>query len=95
MAANKVMEARLHEAEKRTRNLETKLDEDGRESSKLDELQRSLREELEDERKQHQKDLAERDFTTDQTRKKYQGMGTSRTYFEMLNFGYRRVSPIE
>jgi hypothetical protein len=32
-----------------------------------------LSEELEDERKQHIKDLADRDFTADQTRKKYQG----------------------
>jgi hypothetical protein len=53
--------------------LEAKLEEDGRETSNLDELQRSLREELEEERKQHQKDLEERDFTTNQTRKKYQG----------------------
>jgi myosin protein heavy chain len=30
-------------------------------------------EELEDERERHQKDLADRDFTIDQTRKKYQG----------------------
>jgi hypothetical protein len=36
-------------------------------------LQKRLAEELEDEREQHQKDLAERDFTIDQTRKKYQG----------------------
>lgn len=28
---------------------------------------------MEDERKQHQQDLAERDFAADQTRKKYQG----------------------
>jgi myosin heavy chain 9/10/11/14 len=76
----KVTENRLHEAERRIRVLETKLDEDGRESLKLDELQRSLREELEDERKQHEKDLAERDFTTDQTRKKYQGMGIDANY---------------
>ena len=54
------METRLHQAEQRMRVLETKLEEDGRESLKLDELQRSLREELEDDRKQHQKDLAER-----------------------------------
>jgi hypothetical protein len=37
-------------------------------------LRQRLAEELEDEREQHQKDLAERDFTIDQTRKKYQGM---------------------
>jgi myosin protein heavy chain len=39
----------------------------------LNELRQRLAEELDDERAQHQKDLAERDFTTDQTRKKYQG----------------------
>ena len=37
-------------------------------------LRQRLAEELEDEREQHQKDLSERDFTIDQTRKKYQGM---------------------
>ncbi|KAF8737443.1 hypothetical protein AX14_012835 [Amanita brunnescens Koide BX004] len=39
----------------------------------LNELRQRLAEELDDERAQHQKDLAERDFTIDQTRKKYQG----------------------
>ena len=36
-------------------------------------LRQHLVEELEDERERHQKDLADRDFTIDQTRKKYQG----------------------
>ena len=37
-------------------------------------------EEMEDERKHHQEELAERDFTADQTRKKYQG----KTYYSLL-----------
>jgi myosin protein heavy chain len=35
-------------------------------------LRQHLVEELEDTRERHQKDLADRDFTIDQTRKKYQ-----------------------
>lgn len=53
--------------------MESKLEEEGRESSDLAVIQKRLEEELDDEREQHQKDLAERDFTIDQTRKKYQG----------------------
>ena len=53
--------------------MESKLEEEGREASDLAVFQKRLEEELEDEREQHQKDLAERDFTIDQTRKKYQG----------------------
>jgi myosin protein heavy chain len=53
--------------------LEAKLDEEGRESYDQGTLHQRLYEELEDERKQHLKDLAHRDFTTDQTRKRYQG----------------------
>ena len=53
--------------------LERKLEEEGRESSDLELLRQRLAEEMEDERKQHQQDIAERDFAADQTRKKYQG----------------------
>ncbi len=58
--------------EKKLRSMESKLEEEGREASDLAVIQKRLEEELEDEREQHQKDLAERDFTIDQTRKKYQ-----------------------
>lgn len=54
------------------KELERKLEEEGRESSDLELLRSRLAEEMEDERKQHQQDLAERDFLADQTRKKYQ-----------------------
>jgi myosin protein heavy chain len=73
LAEKKALEVRLQTTELRLRNLEAKLDEDGRESSDMDILHKRLAEELEDEREQHQKDLSERDFTVDQTRKKYQG----------------------
>jgi len=73
-AANerKATEERLKAAEERVRDLETKLEEEDRESSDLEVLRQRLAEEMEDERKQHQQDLAERDFAADQTRKKYQ-----------------------
>lgn len=72
-AERQATEERLKAAEERVHDLEGKLEEEGRESSDLELLRQRLREEMEDERKQHQQDLAERDFTADQTRKKYQG----------------------
>lgn len=66
------IEERLKVAEARVHDLEAKLEEEGRESSDLELLRQRLREEMEDARKQYQQDLAERDFTADQTRKKYQ-----------------------
>jgi myosin protein heavy chain len=73
LAERQIAEGRLQVAEQRLRELEAKLEEEGRESSDIDMLRQRLAEELEDEREQHQKDIAARDFTTDQTRKKYQG----------------------
>lgn len=69
----KTAEDRLIVTERRLQELESKLDEEGRESAEVAMSRQRLSEELEDERQQHQKDLAERDFTADQTRKKYQG----------------------
>ncbi len=66
------MEEGLKAAEERVKDLEAKLEEEGRESSDLELLQQRLAEEMHDERKQHQQDLADRDFAADQTRKKYQ-----------------------
>ncbi|KAH7919841.1 nonmuscle myosin heavy chain b [Leucogyrophana mollusca] len=63
---------RLEATEKKLRDLEVKIEEEGRESSELGIHRHRLTEQLQDERKQHQKDLAERDFAGDQTRKKYQ-----------------------
>lgn len=84
MAERNAAEQRLQLAEKRIGDLETKLDEEGRESSDLDMLHKRLSEELEEERKQHLKDLADRDFTTDQTRKKYQGKGSCQAVWHIL-----------
>ncbi|THH01623.1 hypothetical protein EW026_g1099 [Hermanssonia centrifuga] len=72
IAERQAIEERLSATEERMHDLEAKLEEEGRESSGLDILRQRLTEEMEDERKQHQQDLAERDFTADQTRKKYQ-----------------------
>lgn len=73
VAERTAAEERLQAAERRIHELESKLDEEGRESSDLELLRQRLAEEMEDERKQHQEDLVERDFVADQTRKKYQG----------------------
>lgn len=72
-AERKRTRAQLDAAEERRRQLETKAEEDDLESSELTVLRLRLTEELEDQRKLHKQDLAERDFTIDQTRKKYQG----------------------
>jgi myosin heavy chain 9/10/11/14 len=73
----RIAEHRAQNAERKVRELQAKL-EGGRDSSELDILQQ----EMEDERAQHQKEIAERDFTTDQTRKKYQGSQHSTRYLQ-------------
>ncbi|KAL6303713.1 nonmuscle myosin heavy chain b [Sparassis latifolia] len=72
VAEARAVTERLQATEDHARDLEAKLDAEGLESSDLELLRQRLAEEMEDERKQHQQDLAERDFTADQTRKKYQ-----------------------
>ncbi len=48
------------------------MEDESREFTDMELFRRRLKEEMEDERDQYQKDLAERDFTIDQTRQKYQ-----------------------
>lgn len=64
----------MEHAEKHIRDLEAKLEDENREVSNMELLQQRLAEAMEDERDQYQKDLQERDFAIDQTRKKYQSM---------------------
>ncbi|KAF5348933.1 hypothetical protein D9757_015255 [Collybiopsis confluens] len=59
-------------AHQRVKELEKKLRDEGNESSDLVELNQRLADELQDEKTQHQKDLEEHEFASDQTRKKYQ-----------------------
>ena len=63
----KAAEAKIHE-------LEARLEEGSREFTDMGVLRQRISEEMADERKQYQKELAEREFTADQTRKKYQGI---------------------
>jgi myosin protein heavy chain len=63
----------LRAAEAKIHELEATLEEGSREFTDMGVLRQRIAEEMDDERKQYQKDLAERDFTADQTRKKYQG----------------------
>jgi len=74
MAERDSAEDRLKAAEVTMRELELRLEEGSREFTDMGVLRQRISEEMEDERKQYQKDLAERDFTADQTRKKYQGI---------------------
>ncbi|CDO73933.1 hypothetical protein BN946_scf185016.g90 [Trametes cinnabarina] len=71
-ADRQALQQQLQASEQRARDLERRLEQEDRESSDLELLRQRLAEEMEDERKQHQQDLAERDFLADQTRKKYQ-----------------------
>ncbi len=74
VAERDTAEDRLKGAEVAMRELELRLEEGSREFTDMGVLRQRISEEMEDERKQYQKDLAERDFTADQTRKKYQGI---------------------
>ncbi|EIW76062.1 nonmuscle myosin heavy chain b [Coniophora puteana RWD-64-598 SS2] len=66
------LQSRLEKTERRLLELEKKLHDEGEESSELSGTRQRLFEQLQEERQLHQKDLAERDFASDQTRKKYQ-----------------------
>ena len=72
MSEAKGLEERLKASEERVRELEARLEEEGSESANAEILRQRLAESMEDERKQHAQDLADRDFAADQTRKKYQ-----------------------
>lgn len=63
----------LQFAKAKIQDLETRLEQENHESSDMGALWQRVSEELDDERKQYQKDLADRDFIADQTRKKHQG----------------------
>lgn len=71
--ARKAAEERVAFLEKKLHDLEARVELDGREFSSEAQLRQHLGEELQYEREQHAKDLSERDFAADQTRKKYQG----------------------
>jgi len=72
IAERDAAEDTLKAAEVKIRELEARLEEESRDFTDMGVLRQRISEEMEDERKQYQKDLAERDFTADQTRKKYQ-----------------------
>ena len=74
VAERDAAEDRMQATEAKNRELEARLDEESREFTDMGVLRQRIAEEMDDERKQYQKELAERDFTADQTRKKYQGM---------------------
>lgn len=73
IAQRDAAEEGLKAAEANIRELEARLEEESREFTDMGVLRQRIADKMDDERKQYQKDLAERDFTADQTRKKYQG----------------------
>jgi myosin protein heavy chain len=72
VAEKRTLEERFQDTQRRLHELEVQIEAEDRESSELGIHRHRLVQQLQDERQQHQKDLAERDFTSDQTRKKYQ-----------------------
>ncbi|KAF8320349.1 nonmuscle myosin heavy chain b [Clavulina sp. PMI_390] len=68
----KAAEIRLRDYEQRIRDLENRLEKAQHGGADVEIFKRRLAEQMEEERDQYQKDLVERDFTMDQTRKKYQ-----------------------
>ncbi|KAI6121202.1 P-loop containing nucleoside triphosphate hydrolase protein [Pisolithus sp. B1] len=71
-AEKKATEEKLHTTERKLRELEHVIEEEERESSELGIHRHRLVHQLQEEREQHKKDVAEREFASDQTRKKYQ-----------------------
>ncbi|KAJ4498392.1 class II myosin, partial [Lentinula lateritia] len=81
LAKLKSNEDLLRAAHQRIKELEKKLQEEGNDSIDLVELNQWLAEELEDEKTQHQKDLEEHEFASNQTRKKYQDVPINKFFF--------------
>lgn len=72
-ADRKALSERVQKAEKRVHDLQANLDVEGRDASELELLHQSLAAELKDKHEEYLKDISDRDFAADQTRKKYQG----------------------
>lgn len=87
VAEKKTIEDELQVTKRRLREVEHVIDDEERESSKLGIQRHRIVQQLQDERELHSKDLAERDFASDQTRKKYQG--ESCEYISLLTFHLR------
>ena len=83
VAERDAAEDRLKAAEVKIHELEARLEEGSREFTDMGVLRQRISEEMADERKQYQKDLAEREFTADQTRKKYQGIELLYMHFRL------------
>ena len=66
---------RLKDAEIRVQELESRLEEVHGESADMVVLRKRLAEEMEDERKQFEKELADRDHAADMTRSRSQSVG--------------------
>jgi myosin protein heavy chain len=63
----------MQELQQRVHELESRLDEEGRDSSELSEFRQRLAEEIEEERRQHRQDIENRDQAVESTQKRYQG----------------------
>jgi myosin heavy chain 9/10/11/14 len=69
----KAADEALKHAQHRVRELEAKLAQEGHESTDLVTLNQRLTEELDDVKKQHEKEMQDVGFANEQTRKQYQG----------------------
>ncbi|THU98628.1 myosin II heavy chain [Dendrothele bispora CBS 962.96] len=76
----KAADEALKVAQRRLRELEDKLAQEGHESTDLVALNQRLAEELEDVKKQHEKEMQDVGFSNEQTRKQYQGAFDDEVY---------------
>ncbi|KAG6837022.1 hypothetical protein H0H93_016229 [Arthromyces matolae] len=90
-SARKQAEDRLTASQRRIQEMEAKLEEEGQESSDVALAKKRLQDELDDEREQHKKDLTDRDFAADQTRKKYQELQSQRDSISRLRDDNRKI----
>lgn len=84
VSQHKVLQERVKASETRLKELQARLDDDS--SSDLIVINQRLVEELEDEKSRHQKDLEQGDFSSDQTRKKYQAELAQLSEGELLDY---------
>ncbi|KAG8905822.1 hypothetical protein FRB99_008187 [Tulasnella sp. 403] len=91
IAECKAAEARVAALQLQVRDLEARLEDDSRGFADAELLNRSLAEEMESERDQFHKDLSDRDFAIDQTRKKYQKLQFQRDSLSRLREENRKM----
>lgn len=90
-----MVEQHAEQLQAHVRELEQRLEEETKDSGDLDVLRQRLTESMEDERKQHEHDIEERDFRIDQMRKTYQGASVVKSPVSILTISRSRTRGAE